>query len=383
MFRRSLNTSKTNSFFLFGARGTGKTTLLEKDFDAEGSLYLNLLDPDLATQLQVDPGLLRQLVARHEGRWCIVDEVQKVPALLDIVHDLIEKKGSLFALTGSSARKLKRGSANLLAGRAFVFHLFPLTHREMGESFDLDVALAYGTLPKLSELHSPRDKKLFLKAYADTYLKEEILIEQLIRNLPPFKKFLALSAYQDTEVVSYSSLARDVLVDPKIITNYYSILADTLVGFFLEPFHTSLRKRQKKSPKFYWFDTGVRRALAGHLDNEVTPQSYEYGSLFESFVVNEAHRLLNYAERSFQLSFVRIDNNIEVDLIIERAGMPTYVIEIKSTKRVNEEHCRSVKKVSQMIKGSKPLVLSLDQNRKLIDGVECLPWDLGFKEIGV
>jgi predicted AAA+ superfamily ATPase len=383
MFQRSATLTKSNSFFLFGARGVGKSTLIEHSFGPHESFTLNLLENELCARLQARPDDLIELVNRQKKQWCIIDEVQKVPELLDAVHLLIEKQRQKFVLTGSSARKLKRGSANLLAGRAFVFKLFPLTHVEIGQDFDLDSALSYGTLPKIFDLPLGRERNLYLKAYADTYLKEEILIEQLIRKLPPFRKFLELAAHQDTEMVSYSNIARDILVDPRIVTNYYTILEDTLLGFFLEPYHTAIRKRQSKSPKFYWFDCGVRRALSGHLDTPATPRSYEYGSLFESFIVNEFYRLLTYSEKSFSLSHLRIDDDIEVDLVLERPGMPTFLIEIKSTDRVHEAHGKGLRIIGDKLGHAKRILLSRDRVAKQIDGITCLHWKEGLREIGV
>ena len=209
------------------------------------------------------------------------------------------------------------------------------------------------------------------------------MIEQLIRKLPPFRRFLELSAHQDSEIVSYSNIAKDVLVDPKIISNYYKILEDTLLGFFLEPFHTSIRKRQKKAPKFYWFDVGVRRALAGTINSEITPKSYEYGSLFESFVINEIYRSFHYSEIDFKLSFIRIDDNFEIDLVIERPGMPIMLLEIKSTDRIHPSHTKGLVAVSKDIKNSVPLLISNDPIEKKIAGVTCLHWKNIFAEIGL
>lgn len=383
MFQRTLNITKTNSFFLFGPRGTGKTTYLGNALPAQHTLRIDLLADEYLAQLQADPAALINIIEQVKKEWILVDEVQKVPPLLDVVHLLIEKRRQKFALTGSSARKLKRGSANLLAGRAFVFKMFPLTHTELGAAFDLNEVLSYGTLPKIFDLPSAREKALFLKAYAETYLKEEILIEQLIRNLPPFRRFLEISARQDTELVSYSTIARDILVDPKIVSNYYLILEDTLLGFFLEPFHISLRKRQKAAPKFYWFDLGVRRALSGTVDQPVTPKSFEYGSLFESFLVNEIHRLLTYAERSFKLSFARIDENLEVDLIVERQGLPIYLVEIKSGARINRVHAKGLEKLSASLPKAVPLLLSNDRVAKKFGRVTCMHWQDGLKEMGL
>ena len=383
MFTRSLNISKDNSFFLFGPRGTGKSTFLETVLPDSDCLMLDLLDSDLFGRLQANPALITELVGRVKKQWCVVDEVQKVPPLLDHVHQLIERTGQKFALTGSSARKLKRDQANLLAGRAFVFKLFPLTHRELGQRFDLDEILSYGSLPKIFSYQQPLDRVRFLRAYAETYLKEEIVVEQLIRNIPPFRRFLEVSAIQDTEIVSFSNIARDILSDAKTVSNYYSILEDTLLGFQLESYHTSVRKRQKKAPKFYFFDLGVRRSLAGTIDNPVVPKSFEYGSLFENLIINEIHRLLVYAERSFRLSFLRVDNDLEIDLILERSGMPTYLIEIKSTTQIHETHLHSLKTLRGSIPNSRCIVLSNDKLERVIDGIACLPWRKGIEEMGV
>ena len=381
MFKRLINISTSQSFFLLGARGTGKTTFLQHSFSNQDSHRIDLLSHLDLAELEARPSRLADIVAKQKKDWIIIDEIQKVPALLDEVHRLIEATGQKFVLTGSSARKLKRNASNLLAGRAFMFNLFPLTHLELGDQFVLDDALSYGTLPKVFAFSSHRDKVLFLKAYAETYLKEEILVEQLIRKLPPFRRFLEIAACQDTEVTSFTNIGRDILVDPKIVSNYYSILEETLLGFSLQPYETSIRKRQKRTPKFYWFDTGVRRALAGTVDDPVRPQSFEYGSLFESFIVNEVFRLLKYAERSFRLSFLRIDEKLEIDLIIERSGMKTYLIEIKSTEMAHEGHVEALRKLSGSIKNSVSVLISRDPTCKIIDGVHCLPWQQALRDI--
>lgn len=381
MYHRSVNISTSQSFFLFGARGTGKTTYLQQLFSPERALFIDLLDQRWLSLLQAHPDQLAGIVDHHQREWVVIDEIQKIPALLDEVHRLIESRHQKFALTGSSARKIKRNAANLLAGRAFVFKIFPLTHGELGSDFDLDRALSFGALPHVFALDNPRDKILFLKAYAETYLKEEILVEQLIRKLPPFRRFLEVAARQDTEVVQLSNIGRDIQVDPKIVSNYYEILEDTLLGFKLPPYHSSIRKRHRHAPKFYWFDTGVRRALSGTVDDPARPQSFEYGSLFESFVVNEIFRGLTYAERSFQLSHLRVDDNQEIDLVIERVGMPIDLVEIKSADRVHEAHLRSLTKLAPSIPNSRCWLVSRDPIRREIEGVHCLPWHEALRHI--
>jgi predicted AAA+ superfamily ATPase len=383
MYHRLLKPLKTNSFFLFGARGTGKSTLLSELFSPDETLVIDLLKPEMLAPLQANPGELSRILAQSRKPWCIIDEIQKLPQLLDIVHSHIESGGLKFALTGSSARKLKRDSANLLAGRAFLYKLFPLTHLELGADFDLESALRFGTMAKIFKLSSQREKISFLRSYTEVYLKEEILVEQIIRNVPPFRRFLEVAAAQDTEIINYAAIAKDIRSDPKSVASYYSILEDTLLGFFLEPYHTSIRKRQRSSPKFYWFDTGVRRLLSGTGDIPVVARSFEYGSLFESFVINEIHRLLTYAERSFRLSFIRVENNQEVDLVVERAGMPTALIEIKSTSSVNDSHTRSVERFMKDVAGAAGYVFSLDNIPKKINSVVCLHWMDGLKELGI
>ena len=381
MYKRLANIRKNNSFFLFGARATGKSTLLKQLFTEEEALYLDLLDLNLYHRLLSNPSELNEILDGSKKQWCLIDEVQKIPGLLDIVHQQIEKKRWKFALTGSSARKLKRDSANMLGGRAFIYKLLSLTIEELGSDFDLDSVLAFGSLAKITEFSEQEDKVLFLKAYADAYLKEEILVEQLIRSLPPFKKFLEIAAANDTEIVKYSNIARDIRSNPNSVINYYSILEDTLLGFFLEPYHTSIRKRQKHSPKFYWFDTGVRRALAGTIDLPVIDKSFEYGSLFESFVVNEIYRRLTYMGKIFQLSYLRIDEDAEIDLIIERPGKQTYLLEIKSTTYVNDNHVAHLNRYSKDFKNSVSILASRDKVRKKIDNTLCLHWHEALNEI--
>ncbi len=196
----------------------------------------------------------------------LLDEIQKVPKLLDEVHRLIEEKtDKIFILTGSSARKLKHGGANLLAGRAFVYHLFTLSCFELKEKFDLEKALHWGTLPKIFSLDGDSEKSEFLRSYADTYLKEEIWNEQVVRKLQPFRRFLEVAAQCNGKIINYANIARDVGVDDKTIKEYFCILEDTMIGFFLEPFRNSFRKRLVEKPKFYFFDTGIVRSLSRRL----------------------------------------------------------------------------------------------------------------------
>ena len=224
---------------------------MKQTFSEKDSIYIDLLDPELSARLSAYPNELLPLIEPEIGKkkWIIIDEVQKVPSLLDIVHKQISEKNFLFALTGSSARKLKRGAANLLAGRAFIFNLYPLTQKELGTDCNLSEALCFGTLPEVVNLKDKSDKKRFLKAYAQTYLQEEIIAEQIIRSLPPFRRFLDIVGLHITEIINYSNIAKDIASDPKTVSRYYEILEDTLLGFHLPTYGKSIRKQQRKAKK--------------------------------------------------------------------------------------------------------------------------------------
>jgi predicted AAA+ superfamily ATPase len=276
MFSRFRRFSSKHSFLLFGPRGTGKSTLLRARLDPNECLWLDLLDAQVEDRFLRNPSDLYSIVkALPESiKFVVIDEVQKVCKLLDEVHRLIEETDKIFILTGSSARKLKHGGANLLAGRAFVYHLYPLSCFELGSQFELDNALHWGTLPKIFSLEAEKDE--FLRAYADTYLKEEIWSEQVVRKLPPFRRFLEVAAQCNGKIINYANIARDVGVDDKTIKEYFLVLEDTMIGFFLEPFQNSFRKRLVEKPKFYFFDTGVVRSLSRRLSVPLTPKTFAY-----------------------------------------------------------------------------------------------------------
>lgn len=385
MLERIAKFSKTNSFFLFGARGTGKTHLLKEKYNNVANWYIDLLNPDLARKYLLNPNAL---VSELDGRktqpeWIIIDEVQKVPSLLDLVHQLIESRNQKFILSGSSARKLKRGGANLLAGRAFVYNLFPLTSREIGKKYAVNDALRWGTLPKILNLEEQEDKNEYLRAYANTYVREEILQEQIIRNLVPFQRFLQVAAQMDNKIINFANIARDTGTSIPTIQSYYQILEDTLLGFTLPAFHESIRKRQKESPKFYFFDAGVKRALAEELTVEIRPQTSQYGYAFEQLVINEINRLQTYLRKDFRLSYLLTEAGVEIDLIVERPGQKRAAIEIKSTRELREQDIKNLITLGQDIPNCDLFCFSQDLTPKLINGVRCVHWLEGLTEIGL
>ncbi|MCB0321435.1 MAG: ATP-binding protein, partial [Bdellovibrionales bacterium] len=380
-----INISKKRSFFLFGARSTGKTTLLQELFSEREAEFFDLLDPRILEKLEAYPSELEPLIqpAIKQKKIIVIDEIQRVPALLDIVHRTIQKDKAIFALTGSSARKLKRGSANLLAGRASIYNLFPLLFTEMEESFDLDSALAWGTLPELTSIEDDDEKVRFLQSYTVSYLQEEIVAEQIVRKLPPFRRFLQIASQMNSKVINYSKIASDINTDPSNVRNYFEIIEDTLLGFKLDSYHASIRKRQRHNPKFYWFDTGIVRSLQKFLGSGLNRGTSYYGELFESFLVNQIRAGLEYQIKQFSLSYLLTKDGAEIDLIVERVGEKTLCIEIKSSSSVRSEQLTNLKKLSADIENSIPLCLYTGDKRLLYDNVEVLPWQTGLTEFSL
>lgn len=382
MIRRLLNPLRTNSFFIFGPRGVGKSTLISQLFESVDLFELNLLDPETFNYASFS---LAELAARIEAvsdeKWIFIDEVQKVPQLLDVVQKLIDQQKRRFILTGSSARKLKRGGANLLAGRAYTYNLHPLTAAELGTQFDLDTYLSFGGLPRIYNISDSKEHVTFLRSYAHTYLKEEIAEEQIVRKIEPFGRFLQVAAQSSGQVINFSNIAKDVGVSDQTVKTYFQILEDTLLGFKLPPFNYSVRKAQKKSPKFYLFDPGVIRTLRRTIDLPCTDRTYEYGDLFEHFVIHEIKRLAEYSGQDFEFSFLRINDDQEIDLIIDRPGKKLLAIEIKSTELVREEHTKNILKLGSDIKNCELIMLSRDPNKKKFGPLTCMPWKDGIDEI--
>lgn len=312
--------------------------------DSPKTLKIDLLKSEWEDELLKSPDYLIKYLDSLGSMpdWIVIDEVQKLPKLLDVVRHLIENRKIKFALTGSSARKLKRGAANMLAGRAFAFELYPLTHIELKDDFDLNTYLTFGGLPALTEMKEPGLIHNYLKTYVTTYLKEEIQAGQIVRNLKPFRLFLDMAAQMNAKIVNYSKIANDIGVDTKTVQNYFEILQDTHIGVLLPAFHESLRKRQKFNPKFYYFDTGIVRALNRKLNLPLAPGSFEYGDLFEQFVVLEMFRLNSYFSLDFRFSYLQTHNNFEVDVIVERPGLPNAFVEIKSATRVSVDNVNSL-----------------------------------------
>lgn len=339
MFTRRL-AHPSGSCFLFGPRGTGKSTWIREHF-GHARTY-DLLNTGESLRFSRDPSILyRETERLPPGSWVVIDEVQKVPGLLDEVHRLMETRKLNFLLSGSSARKLKRGAANLLAGRAVVNSLFPLVSAEMSFRMDVEKALISGTLPLAVTGDDPAG---YLTAYAETYLQEEIRAEALTRNIGHFSRFLEIAARQNGQVTNVSAVSRDAAVSRQTVQNYFEILDDTLIGYWLTPWKLKRPTKQVSHPKFYLFDSGVARALSGRLPYPPTPE--EQGPLLETMLLNEIRAYVAYASLRYPLHYWRSHDGVEVDLLCEtRKGF--VAVEIKAAVRWDKRFHRGLNRMRE------------------------------------
>ncbi len=376
VFPRTLNLKQIKeSAFLFGPRMTGKTSLLEQ---LKADLFIDLLNPENELQYIAKPALLwDQLSALPRGAFVIIDEVQRAPKLLDFVQMGIQKLKQRFFLSGSSARKIRRGSGNLLGGRALDLRLHALSRDELGVAFNINHVLRYGSLPKIAlewhtgELSHAED---LLSSYVTTYLKEEIQAEALVRHLDSFQRFLAVAAQSNAQMIEYTNISNDCSVHMNTVKGYFEILEDTLLGFMLWPLDRSERKKAR--PKFYFFDCGVVRALQGLADSKPSPS--DLGFLFETWFINEVRRINDYQKKRWDLNVWR-EAKWELDLVVSKGSRPQMAIEIKSS-RVDHLHAAHAFK---RIFPKTPLVIAslVDTIPRKLDGLEVLPFETVLKHL--
>ena len=336
------------SFFLFGPRGTGKSTWLKQVLP--DAVRFDLLDAALFLELSRDPHRLEAMIGKlAAGGWVVLDEIQKIPALLDEVHRLMESRRWRFALCGSSARKLRRGGANLLAGRALTLSMESFSAAELGKGFDLDFALDWGLLPFV---HNQPDLAAdILAAYVNTYLKEELQAEGVIRSVPPFVRFLAVAGQLNGQVVNAQNIARKAAVARSTVDTYFAALSDTLVGHILPAWRPGLKVREAAQPKFYWFDPGVARAAAGLL-RDPADRSWQ-GTSLETLIYHELRIYNEISRKHRQIYYYRTPAGVEVDFIVETArrrpgSLPRVVaIEVKRAERWDRTWGKALRSLSE------------------------------------
>lgn len=357
------------SIFLFGARQTGKSTILRQQFPKE--TYIDLLDTRLRQRFQRNPALLYDMLKdKPAGTLIIIDEIPEVPELLNEVHRLISEKSHTFILCGSSARKLKRKGHNTLGGRALPVYFFPLVSAEIPE-FDIDRAVTFGMVPSHYFAKNPKRR---LEAYINVYLKEEIKEEALVRNLSAFQRFLEVAAISDSEIVNNKNIAQECGVSTTTVANYFDILEDTLIGYKLPAYTKTVQRRLIQAPKFYFFDVGIANHLLHR--NELTRGTMEYGHAFEHLVVQELMAYMHYTHQEERLTYWRTYAGAEVDIVI---GDARVAIEIKATEDVQPRHLKGLRSFGEEHPECRRIVVSLDIINRKIGEVENLYVEDFFK----
>jgi predicted AAA+ superfamily ATPase len=359
----SLEDENNDSIFLWGARQVGKTTLLEQQYPA--AKYYDLLQAKVFERLLRRPSFLSEEVeALPEGSLVIIDEIQKVPQLLDEIHSLLHKKKIRFILSGSSPRKIIRSGANLLGGRALKKILFPLVSAEIPD-FDIIKAVNNGMIPRHYLINNPWER---FRAYIGVYLNEEIKEEALSRNLKSFSRFLEVAAFSNAEMVVYKNIAQDCGIDHRTVKDYFEILQDTMIAYFVAGFRATKKRRAILAPKFYFFDVGIANYLLNRKNME--PGTEAFGHAFEHLIIQEIVAYLSYTHSTEDLTYWRTSSGYEVDAII---GLGRIAIEIKSTDEVNTRHIKGLKAFLEDFPMARCMVVSLDNEKRMLNGVEVFP----------
>ncbi len=356
------------SVFLFGPRQTGKSSYVREQLGIEPSLSYNLLDGGLRLRLLADPTLMRQQVEARNLRNCVIfiDEVQKCPELLDEVHLLIEERGIRFLLSGSSARKLKRAGTNLLGGRARTQYLHPFVYPEVARDANLlERIMERGLLPPHYLSESPDED---LRSYVDTYLSEEIAAEGQTRNLPAFARFLQVASMLNAKMINYTNIASDAQVPRQTVTLWMQVLIDTMLGYELPPYSSTMKRKAIQTPKFYFFDLGVVRALRKL--PPIVPESADFAEFFEHYLFMELKAWIDYRKPGAQLSYWRSQSGFEVDFIVDS----DIAIEVKATTIVQDKHLAGLKALREENKVKRFILVCREERARKVDGIDILPW---------
>jgi predicted AAA+ superfamily ATPase len=383
ILRKMVDFPQNTSFFMFGPRQTGKTTYLKHCLKDHAYFHVNLLLSDVFHRYLKQPALFREDILyqiKHKNiKIIFVDEVQKIPVLLDEVHHLIEETKVQFILTGSSARKLKKSSANMLGGRAILRYLFPLLYTELEKDFDLEKVLQLGSLAGVyfNERAVTIEK---LESYVETYLKEEIIAEALVRQVGEFHRFLEVAAQHTTELINYENIARESSIKAAVVKNYFQILSDTLIGYILPTWDQSVRKQLAVHPKFYFFDNGVLNAITQQSKSVVLSPDLR-GKLFEQWLINEVRAHINYLRLPYKMFFWNTKAGNEVDLLLVKENKPVFAIEIKAKKTISTKDLSGLRSIAEEYTDIKKILVCEELFPREIDGIHILPWAEFLKEL--
>lgn len=360
---------KKGSVLLLGPRRTGKSWLIRHQLQADK--VFNLLRSDTFQQLSARPSLIRESLTPND-RLVVIDEIQKLPSLMDEVHLMIEETGAHFLLTGSSARKLKRTHTSLMAGRAKTRHLLPFTTKELSFNYDLSKMLRFGALPPVMLAENPQE---VISSYVGDYLREEIQAEALTRKVENFSRFLHQAAIANAELINFESIASDAQVPARTIREYYRILEDTLIGSSLEPLQTIGKRKSVAHAKFYFFDIGVVNALLGSF--EVSETHPLFGKCFEHFIFCEIKAYLSYFHQNAKLNFWRTQNGDEVDFLINGE----IAIEVKASRLISERDLKGLAALDGEAKVRQKIIVSRDERRRNLRGVSVIPYQSFLKDL--
>ena len=375
MFERSLKKplESGKSFFLFGPRGTGKTTWLKHHLPQ--APFINLLQSEFYNRLTASPGHIRDLIPPDRPDWVVIDEVQRIPALLNEVHDLIEDRGQNFILTGSSARTLRRKGVNLLAGRARTYFMHPLTVTEQGGAFDLRDSLNFGHLPAR---FNDKDPGRYLKDYVQTYLREEVMQEGLTRNIGHFSRFLEAASLSQGQTVNISGVATEAEVSRSVAGSYFAILEDLLIAVRLPVFSRKAKRKLIARRKFYFFDAGVFRAIRpmGPLDSEAEMA----GPALETLVLQELRAINDYGEYDYRLFFWRTQGKLEIDFVLY-GPRGLLAIEIKRSTKLQSKDTKALREFKKDYPPAKCFIFYGGTTRLYLGDITALPVGQALKEL--
>ncbi len=360
--------SGDHSIFLFGPRGCGKSFWLKENLKSP-FVYIDLLDTEINFDLQVNPSRLKRYIGTDKDAWIVIDEVQKIPALLDEVHRLIENDRRKFILTGSSARKLRKDSSNLLAGRALTYKMYPLTAVELAEDFDIAKSLQYGHMPSIYD-NNGLDTAKYLESYIKTYLKEEVQQEGLSRNISAFARFLEIASFSQASTLNISEIAREAALKTTTVSNYFDLIEDMLISYRLPVFTKRAKRRMIAHPKFFYFDSGIYFNLRPKSILDSIPEAE--GASLETLIYQDLIAINDYYDLKYKIFYWRTAYGNEVDFIL-LGTKKLIAIEAKHSSRVHRKDTKSLKSFKEDYPEADLYLIYLGSTRQDIDGVKVIP----------